>query len=106
MITTIEKKAKVLLDQHKDQEGQFTSWLEAKVSYHKKLHYYFKSYVTNMFSELPEDVQALQKEVEELRSKEKDNISNIVLLTQQKKQLQGTCITLQEEIKRLKSKKK
>jgi hypothetical protein len=106
MTTSIEKQAKKLLDQHKDQEGKFTSWLEAKVSYHKKLHYYFKSYVNNMFSELPADVLTLQKEVEELRSKEKDNISNIVLLSQQKKQLQGTCITLQEEIKRLKNKKK
>jgi hypothetical protein len=106
MITTIEKSAKILLDQHKDQEGKFTSWLEAKVSYHKKLHYYFKSYVGNMFNEVPEDLLTLQKEVEELRLKEKDNQFNIVLLTQQKKQLQGTCITLQEEIKRLKKSKK
>jgi len=106
MITTIEKSAKILLDQHKDQEGRFTSWLEAKISYHKKMHYYFRSYVNNMFNEVPADVLALKNEVEELRQKEKDNISNIVLLVQQKKQLQGTCITLQEEIKRLKSKKK
>ena len=106
MTTSIEKQAKKLLDQHKDQEGKFTSWLEAKVSYHKKLHYYFKSYVTNMFNEVPADILTLQKEVEELRLKEKDSISNIILLTQQKKQLQGTCITLQEEMKRLKAKKK
>jgi len=106
MITTIEKSAKILLDQHKDQEGRFTSWLEAKVSYHKKMHYYFKSYVNNIFNDVPADALALKNEVEELRQKEKDNISSIILLTQQKKQLQGTCITLQEEIKRLKTKKK
>jgi len=93
--TSTEIQAKTLLDQCKDQKGKFTSLHKAQLSYYRRMYYYFRNLSINLFGTNEETIRTENKE---LKQRNKDLNDSVIMLNNQKKHLQETCILLQHEL--------
>ena len=102
MNTTIEDQAKLLMSQHKNQEGRWDTLMNVQLSFYKRMYKYYKAAVVNIFSQ---DIETVQADNKELKEKLKDLEIRFITSEHNKIQLKETCILLQNELKKLKGEK-
>lgn len=101
MIEVIEKDARTLLAQRKDQRGKFTSRTQAELSFYRRMYHMLRRQAVNLFTTAAP--MPIEEELADVKAKLKTMEELCLSTIHNKKQLQAQCVLLQQIVVELRA---